>query len=903
MLLFDIACLFVTLYVLQKYATKEIYSRMHRFLPLVLGLVGVYDFYEIGWHITGEVGVFSKLEDLLLVEMVYLLTHYIVDFMGLKIPEIIQGLMFACWIIVNAWVIVMFDRPDSYRPYLLAFIIFNIVSILTFGAYAAFSKNYFTRREHRVGVALYISILLPCLALIYRIRETQVGHILLSVTLACACLMILYLIQNDLLTEPMVLLQETMYEKAELVTILFDADLCYLDANQAAHKMFPKELGIYISWKKRNLYYVEYLKALEKLPQMKKEFTWKGAYYQCKLFPVYKNGKKCGYVLSVWDITKQKQETQVMEILKKGAEDQTALKSRFLAVMSHDLRSPIHAMMGISDILLGQKTLSTKNRGMLEQIKNAGTDLLEQVDSILLYSKLESGHLELQRSGYDLKEVLENLAYLTAINLREKSVELNVSIETEYPVELIGDDRGIYHIIQNLISNAEKYTDEGEICCQIFCERIREEHRVLVTCKVKDTGCGMTEEQIGQAFDEYVTFADGIIKSGMGLGLCIVRQLAELMEGTVKAESDGKTGSTLTASFYQEYEDEEFCPPVTITKGIAMGQQVLFHSSVTPNYIYPDAWVLMADDMQVNHEVFKGLAEPWKFHIDFVTNGKQAIRKVKEKNYQMIFLDIMMPEVSGIEAAAEIHSQCTAPLIAMTADLSSGTRKRCLEKGFLDFLEKPMDISAFRKMIEENMPAEYRKLAGRNAEQTGICNYDQNRELYRRTLETFVREMRPISEALAGYMKDNLGMFRSKVHGIKGVSRQIGRYALSDSAEVMEMAAKTEHIQYIENHFDAFLQELQDTIEEAEAELACMPRQKPAAVEEEEKDTSARTTENLWKQLRDGFDTYAIAQIEESLERLAQRPLTEQERNLYRQAKDACEELEYEKGSALFREA
>jgi CheY-like chemotaxis protein len=567
--------------------------------------------------------------------------------------------------------------------------------------------------------------------------------------------------------------------------------------------------------------------------------------------------------------------------------------------MSHDLRSPVHAMIGISDILLGQKTLSAKNRGMLEQMKNEGATLLEQVDSILLYSKLESGRVELQRNRYDIKKILENLAYMSAINLREKPIELTVSIETEYPAELAGDERGIHHIIQNLVSNAEKYTEEGEICCQIFCEPEREQHRVRVTCKVRDTGCGMTEAQLGQAFDEYVTFADGIMKTGMGLGLCIVRQLAEMMEGTVKAESDGETGSTLTASFYQEYDSEEFCPPVTITKQNVLGQEVFFHKQVTPNYVYPDAWVLMADDMQVNQEVFKGLAEPWQFHIDFVANGKQAIESVKKKKYQLIFLDLIMPEISGIEVAEEIQSQCDTPLIAMTADLSNETRKACVEKGFWDFLEKPVVLSALQKMIEENMPEEFRKPVKQSTQQIGLNQCNQDKELYRRTLETFVREMRPLSEELAGYAKDNMDLFRSKVHGIKGVSRQIGRFALSDFAEVMEMAAKTEHTQFLERHLEEFIQELQDILAEVERELEYMPQQEQTVQEE---DIAEKTTESLWQQLKDGFDSYAITQIEENLERLSQRQLTEKERKLYRQAKEACDELEYEKGSELFYE-
>ena len=185
--------------------------------------------------------------------------------------------------------------------------------------------------------------------------------------------------------------------------------------------------------------YTKQIREMTKAIDRRREVEKNGCYYQCQLTPVYHEGNLRGYVLTLWDITAQKKETQLMSALRGRAETQTALKSDFLARMSHDLRSPLHAIIGISDILSEKRDLSARNRSMVSHIKRAGNVLLEQVDAILDYSRLESGRLELANMHYQLHQVLGDLAHMCVINLQSKPVEFTMEVKEPFPCEFEGD--------------------------------------------------------------------------------------------------------------------------------------------------------------------------------------------------------------------------------------------------------------------------------------------------------------------------------------------------------------------------------------------------------------------------------------------------------------------------------
>lgn len=894
-LVFQFACMAVTLYVIQKYLTMGTYSRTHRLLPLVLGLIGVYNFYEIVASITGAAAVVALLEDLLLLQVLYLIIFYCMDFLERRIPGWLTNFMFVMIVVLNIIVISRYGQPEKYARDFLRAVLGSIGAMIAFGTYA-YIHSYSSKRKHHVANMLYLALLLPTAAIILKKLGVVEENILLSLALIGTCGIIYYLIVTGQLMDSMFVLQEMHYERSDIPIILFDADYYYLGANRAAKRIFPRELSVSAKRARPELY-LEDIRTMARRSDKCREIELEGRNYKCQLNAVYYDDRLKGYSLSIIDITDQKKETRLMASLKDAAETQTAQKSRFLATMSHDLRSPLHGIIGVCDLLAERCDISARNRSLIYHIRDAGNTLLTQVDAILEFSKLESGKLELSRNKYNLNRIIEELAHTSVINLQSKSVDFSVCIRDEYPQVFIGDEMRVREMIQNLLSNAVKFTKEGKICCEITCDRLEKEHKAYISCRVTDSGIGMSREQINQIFEEYVSFSEKSSQEGAGLGLCIVRQLAELMGGTVSASSDGKTGSVFTVSFYQEYEGEETYKAHVISGDSMLAEKAELDNAVRPKYLYPGARVLLADDMRINQEIFKELTAPWKFQLDFAENGKDAVDAVKRQQYQLILLDQVMPEMTGDEAAAVIRDYCDTPIILLTSNQVADRWEVYQSYGFTDFLAKPIELGALQAILEKYLPAAYRSVTAYE-ENTGLLNHmseNWDAQANRRTLEAFVGEMSPLIHALMEYAENDLNMFRIKVHGIKGVSRQIGRISLSESAEILEMAAKTENVSFIQRHILPFMQEFKMTIQEIQEELLHMPVQTEPPVPQQE-------TDILFAELKMGFAAYRIEEIEKSLAALAQAELTEQETRLFQQAKEAYDELDYEAGSALFAE-
>ena len=889
MLVYQILCLCFTLFVLQQYVNLDVYSKTHRLLPLVLGLIGVYNFYQVLQCIVPGHMLFSGLENLLLIQMIYLIMYYVVDFYRIRLSILIKNFLFAIWLLVNVTVVLLFQYPDLYQKlYQVSCILYILV---TFGvtAYAYIKKN-FTKREYFVYTTLYFALYMAAFGVLLRDNQVIPGSVVTSGALALSCLIIYYLCYTDRIVDTESLIQENIYDVGYIPTILFDPDYYYLGANSAAKNLFPNLLHKARPGRKAGEYQ-EKVKAVIRNPAQ--ELMVEDRYYQFQVSPAFHRNQLKGYAIFILDVTDRKQETKEMKLLKEKAEIQTILKGQFLARMSHDLRSPLHAIIGISDILAGKWDISKKDRSLIMHIKNAGNTLLELVNSILVYSKLEAGKLELNRNHYNIEQLLEELAHMCVINLKDKPVDFVMCNEDEYPLELIGDDLRVREIVQNLLSNAVKFTQTGRIECRLSCKYYGIK-RVGLTCTVEDTGPGMDEEQLKRVFEEYTSYTDERTLEGTGLGLCIVKQLANLMGGSANAYSDGKNGFKVTVDFFQEVGSDVKRPPVTFDKEYLFRQKVSWTRSCTPNWVYPEARILLADDMKVNQEIFRELTAFWEFKVDTVFNGREAMEAVENREYQMIFLDQMMPEMTGIEAAARIREKYDMPIIILTAMLSDDMRAECKRYGLTDVLSKPVDLSRLQIMIEKYMPDSYRKRPGLvTGEQARIQG--NNPVIQRRIMQTFLDEVRSLMDKLPEYAEQDLKLFQTKVHGIKGIGRQMGKGQISDFAEILEMAAKTNNTAFIRSHLDDFLIRLENLLSDMEEELQYLP-------EPEQKETGTCSSEELFRQLKEGFDNYDLGRIEESLEHLKAVCLTEKENLLFEQVCMAYQELEYEKGSQLLAE-
>lgn len=902
MLFFLGVCMCITFFVLQTYITTGFHAREHRLLPLVLALVALYNFYRIVQAIMGHSRVFEALIDLLVIQMVYALFHYVMDFMHFKIKAWVEALLFFSLLLSDFMMFYDMVHDNVYQNTFLVSLLGYVLLTLGFSTYARILTPL-SQIEGHVNDMLYASIALPGFALLFRVFSRSAEDIVMPIALECTCLIIYYLMMTGQLANVTIAMQEDYYNTSDIACFLFDSKMHFRDANLEAKKLFAESVQAMEEEPDNYRYYSSMLR-WSTHPEDEFEKQYGDLYYKCQLQPVFKDDYLRGYILCVIDITHLKQETKLMEQLKREAENQSVLKGKFLASVSHDLRSPLHAIIGGSEILLRRKNLSSESRTMLGYIRNAGNNLLEQVNTILVYSKLEAGKLILHKKEYNFYNLLKEQAHICLMNLNEKPVEFVIRVENEFPEMLIGDESCVRQVIQNLLSNATKFTDRGSVICTIRCSMEQESSIVHVHGSVEDTGIGMSAEQLEQIFGEYVSYSNDRGLEGSGLGLSLVKQMVDLMHGSICASSTEGVGTRIMFDMEQEKTSSVMLPPTNIDRELLLKKPIYAINDVKPNWVFPGARVLLVDDMEVNRLIFKKLVTPWKLTVDLAASGEEAIQAARLHEYQMIILDQMMPQKSGIETADEISKFCDVPLVLMTADISEATRAEALLHGFIEFLPKPVQLENLRTLLEGCLPVEYREMPPTDAA-ADLQGKDREEALaYVRTLETYCREVQELISRLDEYERTNLDMFRVKVHGIKGISRQIGQDDMGEQAEIMEMAAKTENHVFIRRNLPKFLTQLQSVHDAVEQEYQELERQYADKNKEktERESISPDARIQLWKNLKEAFDGYDLNKIEQFVKKLDETVLTPEESTKLGIAKDACDNLEYEDGSAACEE-
>lgn len=902
MLFFLGVCMCITFFVLQTYITTGFHAREHRLLPLVLALVALYNFYRIVQAIMGHSRVFEALIDLLVIQMVYALFHYVMDFMHFKIKAWVEALLFFSLLLSDFMMFYDMVHDNVYQNTFLVSLLGYVLLTLGFSTYARILTPL-SQIEGHVNDMLYASIALPGFALLFRVFSRSAEDIIMPIALECTCLIIYYLMMTGQLANVTIAMQEDYYNTSDIACFLFDSKMHFRDANLEAKKLFAESVQAMEEEPDNYRYYSSMLR-WSTHPEDEFEKQYGDLYYKCQLQPVFKDDYLRGYILCVIDITHLKQETKLMEQLKREAENQSVLKGKFLASVSHDLRSPLHAIIGGSEILLRRKNLSSESRTMLGYIRNAGNNLLEQVNTILVYSKLEAGKLILHKKEYNFYNLLKEQAHICLMNLNEKPVEFVIRVENEFPEMLIGDESCVRQVIQNLLSNATKFTDRGSVICTIRCSMEQESSIVHVHGSVEDTGIGMSAEQLEQIFGEYVSYSNDRGLEGSGLGLSLVKQMVDLMHGSICASSTEGVGTRIMFDMEQEKTSSVMLPPTNIDRELLLKKPIYAINDVKPNWVFPGARVLLVDDMEVNRLIFKKLVKPWKLTVDLAASGEEAIQAARLHEYQMIILDQMMPQKSGIETADEISKFCDVPLVLMTADISDATRAEALLHGVIEFLPKPVQLENLRTLLEGCLPVEYREMPPTDAA-ADLQGKDREEALaYVRTLETYCREVQELISRLDEYERTNLDMFRVKVHGIKGISRQIGQDDMGEQAEIMEMAAKTENHVFIRRNLPKFLTQLQSVHDAVEQEYQELERQYADKNKEktERESISPDARIQLWKNLKEAFDGYDLNKIEQFVKKLDETVLTPEESTKLGIAKDACDNLEYEDGSAACEE-
>ncbi|MCL2765321.1 MAG: PAS domain S-box protein [Treponema sp.] len=546
-------------------------------------------------------------------------------------------------------------------------------------------------------------------------------------------------------------------------------------------------------------------------------------------------GKISGFIEVVQDIT------NIKKLISERTEAEIAnqTKTTFLANMSHEIRTPMNAILGITDILMMQKGLSKDTEAGLDQIHNSCDLLLGIINDILDFSKIEAGKVDIIPAEYITASLINDSVHLNMMRLDSKPIEFELQINENIPFRLIGDALRIKQILNNLLSNAFKYTETGKITLSISCE-LQDEEKITLILSVKDTGIGLTSEQLSKLFDEYSRF--NLEKStieGTGLGLSITYHLIRYMEGDIHVESEPGVGSLFVVRLPQKIVDKE-----------VLGRELAdnlkqFRKNFVPNMQrsqitrdpMPYGSVLIIDDVETNLYVAMGLLKPYMLQIDTGLRGRDAINKVKSgKIYDIIFMDHMMPDLDGMETTFLLRdSGYTHPIVALTANAVVGHAEIFLQNGFDDFISKPIDVRQLNfilnKYIRDKQPPEVIKAAykeaSRQMNETDSSDAAQA-QIDSLMLESFIRDARNalvIMEELKPLIQDssfeegeNLRRYITAVHGMKSSLSNIGETELSDAACKLETNGRNRNIDFIKNSTPGFLDGLRALLNKLEAE-------------------------------------------------------------------------------------
>ena len=528
----------------------------------------------------------------------------------------------------------------------------------------------------------------------------------------------------------------------------------------------------------------------------------------------------------------ERQRSDLIEA-KKTAEAASESKTAFLATVSHEIRTPLNSILGLSTMEL-EKNLPSQTRSNLERIFSSGSNLLSIVNDILDISKIEAGGFLLTPADYVVPNMINDVVELSIVRFETKDLVFELDIDQSIPIKMNGDELRVKQILNNLLSNACKYTEEGSVKFEIGWRNLGSYG--ILKFSVTDTGIGIRREDIPKLFKEYSQLNQRPNRNieGTGLGLVITKHLVDMMSGSLTVESEYGVGSRFVVEIPQRIISD-----VPIGRALADGlKNFQFDGNRRKrdrNLVrahMPYGRVLIVDDVITNLDVAKGLMLPYELNIDCATSGMEAINRVEaigeaapKERYDIIFMDHMMPEMDGVEATRIIREEIgsayaqTVPIVALTANALAGNEDMFLSKGFNDYLSKPIDIikldailnkwvrdiqsdqtlraaerrKADKLVIEErgSIAPEYLddEIAGLDLK-TGMTTFG-NESTFLKILQSYVTHTKSMLNKLNITSGSQLEEYAIIVHGLKGASRGIFATEVGKLAEDLERSAKS----------------------------------------------------------------------------------------------------------------
>lgn len=615
-----------------------------------------------------------------------------------------------------------------------------------------------------------------------------------------------------------------------------------------------------------------------------------GIFYKPNLYLFALLGFCCVIIRQMNLILRAKQNIRIMEA-KLEAESANRAKSTFLATMSHEIRTPMNAIVGFSEIAL-KDNVSPRTESYLEKINRAAHTLLTIINDILDFSKIESGKLEIIPVAYNLQTLIDDLESIVKVRISSKSVKLFIKIEENVPRWLFGDDIRIKQVLLNLAGNAAKFTEDGEIriCIKVHEDSnnskktgFAENEKILLDFSVQDTGIGIKPEDLKMLFNSFqqVDMLHNRKKEGSGLGLAISRQLVSLMGGTFDVKSEYGKGS-----------DFSFTIPQVVSK------EKSSNIEENINFTAPGAKVLVVDDNEVNILVAQGYLAQYKCTVETCTNGAEAVEKAKNGDFDIIFMDHMMPVMDGEEATLLIRENEKKSgkkncIVALTANAVDGAREKFLATGFDDFLSKPIEEKELYRVMKAGIPREKCIFS----EKTETQESENKNKIDKTILKTFYSQIekksaliRELEEKAENSDEDALNSYKIEVHALKSSAKICGFEDLSVSAAELEKAAGEKDIETIKQKTPALLEKYSEAEKSLKEQLELSEKPK-----ENLKTATEAEIRALFKEIKKSAESGDLEKAEEDFAALNGLALPENLDATVKELSEALEEIDFEK--------